>query len=172
VIVVKDSMVVIHLAKTTLLEKSCSYFKKVVISEMVCREILTGEEKSYPDVVIIKGLIKKGKIIVRKVKNKKLIRRVNEFNIQRGEAEAVALYWQEKADYLATDDDNVRKKSVLLNLRVIGTPAIVLNLYREGVIGGVKFEESLAELRKIGWFSDVVIDKTLMEGLEWKKRSA
>ncbi len=62
--------------------------------------------------------------------------------------------------------------AIAKTLRVIGTPAIVLNLYREGVIGGVKFEESLAELRKIGWFSDVVIDKTLIEGLEWKKRSA
>jgi len=172
VIVVKDSMVVIHLAKITLLEKSCSFFKKVVIPEMVYREIMLGEEKGYPDVAIIRDLIKRGKITVRKVKDKRLIMRVNEFNIQRGEAEAVVLYWQENADYLATDDDNVRKKSVLLNLRVIGTPAITLKLYQKKIIDEAKFDESLAELRKIGWFSDAAIDKTLMEGLKWKKQSA
>lgn len=171
-IVVKDSMVVIHLAKITLLEKSCSFFKKVVVPEIVYREIMIGREKGYPDVAMIKGLIKRRKITVRKVKYKRLIRRANEFNVQRGEAEAVALYWQEKADYLATDDDNVRKKSVMLNLRVIGTPAIVLKLYQEKIVGEAKFEEGLAELRKIGWFSDAVMDKISMEGSKWKKQLA
>ena len=56
-IVVKDSMVVIHLAGITLLEKSCSFFKKVVVPEMVYREIMVGEEKGYPDVTIIKSSV-------------------------------------------------------------------------------------------------------------------
>ena len=167
--IVKDSMVVIHLAKLSLLEKSCDYFKKVAIPNRVYKEILLGEEKGYPDVKVIKELINRKKVIVKKVKHKNLIRKANEFNIQCGEAEAVALYWEEKADYLATDDDNVRNKRVLLNLRIIGTPAIVLKLYKESVIDEEKFKESMAELRKIGWFSDAVIDKVLMEGLEWKR---
>lgn len=162
--IIKDSMVVIHLAKITLLEKSCEYFKNVVVPEMVYNEIQLGKGKGYSEVKIIEELVKMKKIAVKKVGNKRLIEKALEFNIQRGEAEALALYWEEKADYLATDDDNVRKKSVLLRIKVIGTPAIVLKLYRGKLIRKERFEESLRELRKIGWFSDAVLDKILVEG--------
>lgn len=66
----------------------------------------------------------------------------------------------------------MRKKSVLLNLRVIGTPAIILKLFQEEIVDETKFEDGLAESRKIGWFSEAVIDKILMEGLKWKRQLA
>mgnify|MGYP001559168069 CR=1 FL=1 len=168
--IIKDTMVVIHLAKITMLEKSCGYFKDTAIPEAVRNEILFGKEKGYADVKVILDLIEAKKIIVKNVRNKGLIKKAEEFNMQRGEAEAVALYWQEKADYLATDDDNVRKKGTLLDIKVIGTPAIVLKLYKEKLIEREKFEESLSELRRIGWFSDTVIDKIKMEGLRWDRQ--
>lgn len=99
-----------------------------------------------------------------------ILLKAEEFNVKRGEAQAVALYWQENADYLATDDDNVRKRSMLLNIRVVGTPAIILKLYIEKLIEKNKLYESLAELRKIGWFSNSVIDKIFMEASKWDKR--
>ncbi len=159
--IVKDAMVVIHLAKITLLEKSCLYFKHVMIPEIVYEEIVAGKEKAYPEVRVIEDLIVQKKIKVQKV-NRKYVDKAKEFGIYRGEAEAVALCWQEKC-ILATDDDNVRKKSLMLDVKVIGTLAIVLKLYREKIIEKEKFEGSLGELRKIGWFSNAVIDK-IMEG--------
>jgi len=165
--IVKDSMVVIHLAKITLLKKSCEYFKNVIIPEGVYNEILIGKEKGYPDVAIIAEFIKTRKIIVKQVKDKAAVRNMGTFNLQGGEAEALALYWQEKADYLATDDDNVRKKNVLLEVKLIGTPAIILKLYKENLIGRDKFKEALIGLRKIGWFSTAIIDKVFMEGEKW-----
>ncbi len=163
-------MVVIHLAKITLLKNSCEYFKSVVIPQMVYEEILLGREKGYVDIKILMDLIKENKITVKHVRNKGLIEKANEFNIQGGEAEAVALYWEGEADYLATDDDNVRKKSILMSVQVIGTPAIVLKLHKEKLVDREKFEKSLSELRNIGWFSNAVIDKMLMEGLKWHKQ--
>ena len=159
---IKDAMVVIHLAKITLLEKSCDYFKKVIIPKKVYEEITFCGEK-HTEIKIVKELIEKKKISVKEVKDKKLLKKSNEFSIQEGEAEAVALYWQEKADYLATDDDNVRKKSMILNIKIIGTPVIILKLYKEKMIEKEKFAESITKLRKIGWFSNAVIDKVLME---------
>ena len=161
--IIKDSMVVIHLAKITLLEASCERFKPVVVPEEVHREILQGKKKGYEDVNIIEELITAGKLGVKRVREKKLLKRAAEFNVQGGEGEALALYWQEKADYLASDDDNLRKKSTLLNLRLLGTPAILLKLYQEKRIDRAKLQESLQALRKIGWFSHAVIDKILME---------
>ncbi len=168
--IVKDSMVMIHLAKITLLEKSCGFFKKVVVPKSVYNEILAGKEKGYEDIKIITDLVGEKKIIVEQVKNKKLIRRAKEFNIQGGEGEAVALYWQDKAGCLATDDDNIRKKSAVLDIKIIGTPAIVLALYKEKLVGKNKFEESLNALRKIGWFSNAVIDEMLARGLKWGRQ--
>lgn len=162
-IVIKDAMVIIHLAKITLLESSCNYFKKVIIPEKVYDEILIGEDKGYIDTKITKELIIKNKIAIKKIKNKNFLNGVKEFNIQRGEADCVALYWQEKADYLATDDDNVRKKSLILNIKVIGTPTIILKLFKEKIINKEKTMLSINELRRIGWFSNSVLDKILME---------
>ncbi len=156
-------MVVIHLAKVTLLEKSCDYFKQTLIPEEVYREIAEGKAKGYEDVAVVEGLLKTEKLSVRKVRDEKLLRKAREFNVQRGEAEALVLYWQEDEDYLASDDDNLRRKNILLNIRLIGTPAIILRLYKVHVIGRDKLVQSLNELRKIGWFSNAVIDKILME---------
>lgn len=161
--IVKDTMVVIHLAKLTLLAKSCEHFKPVVIPEEVREEILEGKKKGYEDAILVEDLIKAGRLKVKRVHDKSLLKKAEEFNVQDGEAEALALYWQEEADYLATDDDNLRKKAVLLSLKLIGTPAIMLKLYKAKVIGKDKFIESTQGLRKIGWFSSTVIDKMLME---------
>jgi predicted nucleic acid-binding protein len=161
--IIKDAMVVIHLAKITLLEKSCDYFKKVIIPKKVYEEITFCREK-HTEIRIVKELIEKKKISIKEIKDKKLLKKLNEFSLQEGEAEVVALYWQERADYLATDDDNVRKKSVILNIKIIGTPVIILKLYKEKMIEKEKFVDSIIKLRKIGWFSNAIIDKVLMEG--------
>ena len=161
--IVKDAMVIIHLAKITLLEKSCAYFKQVMMPEEVHREILAGKERGYEDAQVVEELVRAKKLGVKKVQDETLLKRAREFNLQRGEAEAVALYWQEKADFLASDDDSLRRKSVLLNLKLIGTPAIILKLYKEHLIDKGKLMQSLQELRKIGWFSSSVIDKVLLE---------
>lgn len=162
-IVIKDSMVLIHLAKLSILKKSCDYFKKVLIPELVHQEIIKGKKKGFTDSQIIIELIKSRKIIIKDIKDRTSIKRLNEFNIQRGEAEVIALYWQEKADLIATDDDNVRKKKILLDIEVIGTPIIILKLFKEKLIDKYKIEQCVSELRKIGWFSNVVLDKILLE---------
>jgi len=161
--IIKDSMVIIHLAKITLLETSCNYFKKVIIPKKVYEEIIIGKEKGYSEVIIFEDLIKAGKIEVTCIKNKHFIKKANEFNIQEGEGEAVALYWEKKADYLATDDDNLRKKGSILNINIIGTPAIIIKLYKEKKVEKEKFLRSVMELKEIGWFNSSVIDKILME---------
>jgi len=163
--IVKDAMVLIHLAKITLLEKSCEYFREVIMPLMVYDEIIKGKDKGYGDVIIIENLIKMNKIKINKIKDETLMQKAREFNIYRGEAEALALYWQENADILATDDDNVRKKKLLLNISVISTPAIIMNLYKKQKITKEKYLDSISSLRKIGWFTNQVLDRMKMEAI-------
>jgi len=159
-IIVKDAVVLIHLAKLSLLEKSCDYFKKVIMPSLVFNEV---NREEYPDAKIIKWLVDIKKIVVKEIRNKGLIKKANEFNIQHGEAEALALYWQEKADLLATDDDNVRRKKRILDIRVIGTPAIILKLYNKEIINKEKTLSSIENLREISWFSNALLDAMIME---------
>lgn len=161
---VNDAMILIHLAKITLLETVCDFFEQAIIPEMVFGEtVKTGKQKRYPDALLIKNMIKAGKIKVKKVNKKWLIKKANDFNIFGGEAEAAALYWQENADLIATDDDNVRNKKEVLEIKLIGTPAVILSLFRNKKIEAKKAESSINKLRKIGWFSSQVLDKVLME---------
>ena len=130
--------------------------------EAVKKEVMAGQV-AYPETIVIKDLIANNKIQIKQVKNKELLKKVNQFNIQRGEAEVIALYWQEKAGLIATDDDNVRKRRLLLNIKIIGTPSILLKLYKQKIIDKEKLKKCVNELKKIGWFHNAVLDKILME---------
>lgn len=163
-LVVNDSMVLIHLAKITLLEKSCDHFGTVMIPEAVFLEsVKTGKTRGFEDAILIESIIKKGKITVKKIGKKEQLKKISQYNIFGGEAEAIALYWQENADLLACDDDNVRKKKGLLDLRLAGTPSIILDLYMAKKIDREKAMLAVSGLRKIGWFSNEVMDKIMME---------
>jgi len=162
--IVKDAMVLIHLAKMNLLEKACVLFKKVIIPEMVYNEVvIKGKEKEYEDSFLVESIIKENKINIMKVKNKDMLKKLNEFNIYGGEAESIALYWQENAKLIASDDNSVIRKRRLLNINLIGTPSIILYLYKRKFIDKEKINNSIHKLREIGWFSNAILDKTLME---------
>ncbi len=163
-LIVKDSMVLIHLSKTNLLEESCNFFGKVFIPKKVFEEVVNvGKEKKYSDAFLVEKLVKRKLIKVKEVKNKTLIKKANDFNIFDGEAESIALYWQKNADFLATDDDNVRKKKEILEINIVGTPSIILQLFTKRAINKDKTIYSINKLRSIGWFNSTVLDSILLE---------
>ncbi|MFH1587713.1 MAG: hypothetical protein ABIA76_00045 [Candidatus Diapherotrites archaeon] len=160
-------MVLILLAKITVLEKASEQFKNIIIPEKVFEEVvIKGKEKKYEDSLIIEKIIKEGKIKVVKVKKKKLIERINDFNVQGGEAEAIALYWETKAEFLLCDDNNVRKKEAILELNLLGTPSIILELYKKKKITKEKALNSIEQLKKDSWFNQSIIDYLYLEVLK------
>jgi predicted nucleic acid-binding protein len=163
-LVVKDAMVLIHLAKTSLLDAAVDYFQQVSIPSGVHEEtVVAGKKHDYPDAEVIAELIDTGRIEVASDIESSLVERANRYNIQGGEAEAVALYWQRDAELLATDDDNVRRKRTVLELDLIGTPAILLELYETARIDASKATATIDEFRSIGWFSTALLDTVELE---------
>ncbi len=157
-LVVKDSMILIHLAKMQILANSCKYFGNVFIPTKVHEEaVIKGKEKGYPDALIIEQTIKNDLIKIREVKNKEQVNNLRIFGLHLGEAEAVALYIQEKAQFLATDDDTCRRNRIILGINIIGSPAIVLTLFRKGMITSRKVFDCISVLEIIGWFDIEVI---------------
>lgn len=114
-LVVKDSMVLIHLAVGGVLKQACTMFGQVIIPNAVHQEVVVrGIETDHPDAYIVQKLEEDGYIQVAKVKNRTLMDEMKMFGLQGGELEAVTLYFQEKADLIASNDDKVRKLRIIL----------------------------------------------------------
>jgi predicted nucleic acid-binding protein len=156
-IVVKDSMALIHLAKMHILTDSCQYFGDVIIPTKVYEEtVINGKKKGHPDALIIQQTINSNLIKIKEIKNKDNVDNLRLFGLHLGEAEAVALYFQEKAQFLATDDDTCRKNRIILGINIIGSPAIILMLLRKALITRKKAIDCISALETIGWFDTEV----------------
>jgi predicted nucleic acid-binding protein len=157
-LVIKDSMVLIHLSKMSLLKTTCGFFGQVMKPPAVFKEtVVTGRKKEYPDAIIIDELIKQKLIIIKKIKDSEKLRSIQKYGLGLGEAEAVVLYHQENADYLFTDDDVCREYRGILNINILGTPAIILLLFKNKKIDKTKAMESINILSQIGWFENELI---------------
>lgn len=79
------------------------------------------------------------------------------------ELEAVALYIQRKADLIESNDDKVRRLRLILNLELVSSLDIVFLLAKKRFIPKRKAVDCLLELKKVGWFSNIVIDSVFTE---------
>ncbi len=160
-IVIEDSMVVIFLAKLDLIKETKTMFGKVIISKEVEKETVS-DAKIYPDAVKIRYSIDNGLVEVRVVKNmKKVEELMKDFGLGRGEAETIQLYFQENADLLLCDERKARKVANILNINLLGTPELVIQLFKRKFIDKRKAKESILKLEKIGWFRSSVIFEAL-----------
>jgi len=155
---IKDSMILIHLAKMQILSDSCKYFGNVMIPDKVYEETVgIGKKKGHPDALIIENLIKGELIKIKKVRNHKKVEDLMIFGLHHGEAEAVVLYFREQAQFLATDDDTCRRNRIILGINIIGSPAIVLTLFKNSLITRMKALDCVCALETIGWFDEEVM---------------
>jgi predicted nucleic acid-binding protein len=148
------------MAKMQILTNSCLYFGNVLIPTKVYEEtVINGKKKGHADALIIEQTIGSNLIKIQEVKDKKKVDDLKIFGLHLGEAEAVALYFQEHAQFLATDDDTCRRNRIILGINIIGSPAIVLTLLRNGAITKLKALDCVYALETIGWFDIEVINE-------------
>lgn len=164
-------MVLSHLAKMTLLATSCQVFGPVYVPPRVRDEVLAGKEKDYPDAAVVEQAIEDGAIEAVDLGDdaRDDLAELEKLSVRGGEAHAIALCWQEGIDRLATDDDNVRDKQEILGIRCLGTPALLVGLYRRGAIAREKAMRAVEVLERVGWFSQAVLDTARMEVDRWEK---
>ena len=159
--IVFDSMVLIHLAKTNLLRDAVLFYKKGLIPPAVYGEtVAAGKAAGYADALEIEKEIKSGKILVKKPKKAQLLMFEN-LGLRGGEGESAALA-REHGLLLATDDDAVKSRKIVLKIELVGTIAIIVKMANSGKIEKKRALASFLMLRKIGWFSSAVLDKARM----------
>ena len=154
--IVFDASTLILLAKADLIELFISNCPdQVIIPEEVRIEILALEKA---DVAVFKELIENKKIKVLKIKNKDSTNKLMEdFNIDKGEAEALVLSLQEKSAVIATDDKNAMKACKFLKIEFITSISILVRAFEKGFIDSEEAFIKLKKLQSFGRYSKAII---------------
>ena len=149
---VSDTGPIIHLNEINLIN-SFDIFSELIIPEEVERELKSNKIPIFKKIKILKlspDLKDKIKILT------------NQENLDLGEAFAIVLAMQEKADYFLTDDLNARNIAIKYNLQVHGTVGIILRAFREKIIDKKTAIEKVNELHAK---SSLFITKDLVDSI-------
>jgi len=155
--IVFDASTLILLAKIDILDLFVSHSKaRVLIPGKVRSEVAEGERDETPFII---RLIEEGKISVVKIKNAALAKKfVDDFNIDAGEAEALALAIETKAELVATDDRNAIRACKVLKLDFITAVAVLVRAVEKGLIDKDAGRVKLQRLQAVGRYSKTIIE--------------
>jgi predicted nucleic acid-binding protein len=90
-----------------------------------------------------------------------------DFGMGAGEAETLALFLEGRgrSGAVATDNRQARRAASVHGIPVVGSPELVVSLFRGSRISKERARAALAALKRFGWFADALID-VAMEELE------
>lgn len=130
--VVSNTSPILNLAIVDQLELLRQQFSEVLIPRAVVDELKVDEER--PGSYVIREAISSGWIRVQEVSNESIVQLLKQ-TLDRGEAEAIALAVEIKADWTILDEREGRKIAKSLGLKVTGILGVLL---RAKQLGGLK----------------------------------
>ena len=130
-LIVSDASPIIALTVCNKLNLLDKLFDRVCIPQAVFNEL------AIPDKPNARVIIEWSKNKIIPVKNMSVITALS-MNLDPGESEALALYWETKADFLLIDEKRGRTIALRNNIRTIGTIGILLSSKQRGLILSVK----------------------------------
>lgn len=160
--VIFDASTLILLARTELLELVISKFHgEILMPGSVKTEVLKKDKEETP---LIEELIKSKKIQVLQIKEKDQAEKLmKDFNIDKGEAEAILLALKKGAMAVATDDRNAIKACKMLHLEFITAISLLIRALEKGFLSRDEALIKLQRLQDIGRYSKVIIDDATNE---------
>ncbi len=157
---ISNSSPIIHLAKIEQLDLLRDFFGELLIPEAVYEECMT-QGKGRSEVARIKQV---SWLRVLPVTNRHLVKLLNS-EIDRGEAEAIALALETQASLILLDDADAREKARLYSLRITGTLGLLLRAKQVGKIASLSV--MLDALCQTGfWLRAELIHRLLVEAGE------
>jgi hypothetical protein len=156
-----DSSTLILTAKIELLHPFLNDIAMEVAIPKAVEEECCGATKTL-DALIIRKALDEAKIKVRKVRNGKLITKlVADFNMGRGEAEAIALALEEKARIVGIDDRVGIDACKLLGLPFTTAIGLLVRSRQKGLIGLDDARFRLSALARYGRYRKSILDDAL-----------
>lgn len=154
--VIFDSSTLILLAKIDALEVFISnYGGQALIPEKVKEEVLI---KGGVETIQIAGLIEDGKINVLRVDDKKLLQKLmDDFSIDSGEAEAIALALRKERPAVATDDRNAIRACKFLRIDFITAISILIRAVEKRLLNKHEAALKLEKLESVGRYKKSII---------------
>jgi predicted nucleic acid-binding protein len=147
-IVVSDTTAISNLIQIQEFELLRELYGEIVIPKGVYEELLALAEFDIP----INNLLDNEWIDVREVSSQRLIEKFQN-KLDLGEAQAIVLAIEMKADYLLIDEKEGRKIARENQLEIVGTLGILINGKKLGLIQSIK--DKMDKLREVGfWISD------------------
>lgn len=156
----------ILLAKVDILDTAIGSFKeKLVIPEQVYAECAT--KKDTFDAKLIEKRVKEKSIIKKDVSNRKLYNKIlKDFNLGKGEAEAITLCIELKLG-IVTDDKKAINACRILKIKFTTVPRLIVEFYKRNFVKEDEINSIIKKLQKFGRYSNEIINR-LNEDLKWK----
>lgn len=146
-LVVSDSSSLIIGTKAGLLEAICKEFLVEIPEKIFEETVVAGKKLQKTDALKIEEAVEENRIVVKKVKplkNNKIMKWLNEFNLGEGEKQALQLYIQANAKLLLADDKQAINVAKLLDLNWATIPDIIVGFAEKRKIS---FEKALEALK-------------------------
>lgn len=156
VIIICDSSILILISKLEMLDLLIDAFEEILIPKAVFMESVDqGKKLKKMDAFLIEKKIMEGKIIIENIKNlAEKEKFMNDFNLHEGEAEALILYSERKAELFGTDDYRTLKVCKILDIKYFTTPLFIIRCYviekLSKKMAMLKFEK----LEEFGWYNE------------------
>jgi hypothetical protein len=157
-----DSSTLILIAKVELLDVFLQGIGMEIVIPKAVEDECCGGKKTL-DALFIRKTLDESKIKVRSVRNRKLVTKLEEdFNMGRGESEALALALEEKAPLVGIDDKNGMNACKLAGIPFTTALGILVRSCEKGLISRGDALAKLSALAKFGWYrSDLLEDARL-----------
>jgi len=156
--IILDSSSLILLAKVRMLDILIkNTMQKLVIPEQVYVECTTKMESF--DAQLIEKRVKEHAILTRQISNIKLYNKIlDDFNLGKGEAEAISLCIELKSGII-TDDKKAINTCRVFKIGFTTVAKIVTQFYNKKYITLAEANITIKELQKFGRYSDEIIQK-------------
>ena len=154
--IVIDSSSLILLAKLSIMDRVINNLKeKATITSTILTEC-TAKKDAFDSKLIEKRVIEK-KIRIKEVKKREWTIQ-KDFNLGKGEAEAVALC-QENNCPLITDDRKAINTCKVLRINFTTVPNILLEIHKKGLINKEEAKAYIKRLKEIGRYTSETLKK-------------
>ncbi len=163
---VSNTSTVLNLAVIDQLVLLREQFGEVWIPPAVLRELRPQED--LPGSRAVRGAKEAGWLIVKEIDDQPLVQALSR-DLDRGEAEAIALALQVKAEWTLLDERNARKVAKSLGLKVTGVLGILLRARREGKLPSLQVAVEQLRERAGFYIGNELFAELLRESGETKR---
>jgi predicted nucleic acid-binding protein len=162
-----NSTPLIYLTKAGLSKVLEELKKEKVTSSVVKKEIVDkGKRKSIPDAFVLEKLFENGVFKICAPKDKIFVSRLMETRgLHVADAEVLALA-KELRGTAVIDDEVARKTAKVYGINYVGTPYILLQSLRDGLVSKDEAKMALNEMISLGWRCSVETYVKISEAFE------